>query len=120
MISARARESCQAEFDIDSFPWESTDQKKGFMNLFQFLRKHGVDPRYKDVPGRLLAAYLIQRDLESNEWWLGLVSDHFDRLNERIVELNGKLVDLERRLAGHVHAGDNLRRGIGCGKKRSR
>lgn len=75
-----------------NFKWESTEQHKGFLNLIQYLKSHcpeGADPLL------LIASYFIQKDHESNEWWLSLITDQFGRMQQEMMKLRIELHDLK-------------------------
>lgn len=74
---------------VDNFPWESSQQKEGFLNLVQYYRSFGKEP---ELPINLLATYFIQKDHESNEYWSELVSAQVSSLQSEIKFLQDKLM----------------------------
>jgi len=73
---------------IRDFKWESDEQRKGYLALVKYRMDQGdgIDHRVDRT-----AAFFIQKDHESNEWWLGLMADHMGRLEQRIAELEQRL-----------------------------
>jgi hypothetical protein len=77
---------------IEAFPWESETQKKGFQNFMQFLQK--LPSEVKQAPGMELpcaVAYFIQKDHESHEWWVDMMSKQIEMLQQEIAELKKRL-----------------------------
>ncbi len=88
---------------VDTYPWESEDQKKAFFNLVSYLRKHY--PNYPDIemgelPGLVacVSAYFIQKDIESNAHWVKLVGDQISSLIKEIQALQLQIREHERLL----------------------
>lgn len=78
------------DFERD-FPWESEDQKKGFLSLVQFVRQHIDRPLPLQIPGYILATYFIQKDHESTEWFLEYIARVTEPLEKRILLLEQQL-----------------------------
>jgi hypothetical protein len=76
---------------VEGFPWESEDQKKGFLALYQHLR--GYEWTAEDEISKLeealsvVSAWFIQRDHESNEWWNERVGDLSGRVDQELMRL---------------------------------
>ena len=65
--------------------WESEAQEKGMKALQKYLHDSG---RLTDMNSIWQSiAWLIQRDHESNEWWLKTVGDQISRLEDQIRKL---------------------------------
>ncbi len=77
---------------VEAFPWESEEQKKGYLNFVQYLAKAG---REAVIPIDLLATYFIQKDHESNEWWTEIVASQVGAANEQIALLSKRVRHLE-------------------------
>jgi hypothetical protein len=74
--------------DLHDFPWESEDQRKGYLALVQYWRKNGQDP------GLLVdstAAFFIQKDHESHEWMIEMLDRIITPLRNEIMELRREL-----------------------------
>ena len=77
---------------VETFAWESETQKKGFLALVLFLRDHRArerDVEFDPTDDTLnaIAAWFIQRDHESNEWWNERIGDLSSRFENEIVSL---------------------------------
>ena len=85
---------------IDAFEWESEAQRKGFLSLIQFMRKHGAVMEARTL--HIIACYFIQKDHESHEWWIGVIGDQIKSLEDRLMDVSHRLAVLENLL---VHGG---------------
>lgn len=69
--------------------WDSESQKKSVLSLQQYLVKLG---RLSDDQSVWAAiAYMIQKDHESQEWFVNLIGDHVKRLEDQIQSLKMEL-----------------------------
>lgn len=80
---------------VRGFKWDSENQKKSFGSLVKYLDEK-IAGGYDTMDVLLAAvAYLIQKDHESNEWWLKLMGDQIKSLEDQIKELQNKDHDRE-------------------------
>lgn len=82
------------EAAVDSFPWESQEQREGFLNFVQYKMKFGIKP---EPPVDILAAYFIQKDHESNEYWREMVGGQVTALQAEIMNLKSELAHTQQR-----------------------
>ncbi len=73
-----------------AFPWDSEEQREGFLNLVQYLRR--IDPQHRvgealTISPSALAAYFIQKNHESADWFLEHLCKVTRALEDRIVAL---------------------------------
>lgn len=79
--------------NIDCYPWESEEQRKGYLALIQYIQTRGwnapaiVDP---------IAAFFIQKDHEAQEWFVSLMADHLSRLEGEVAALREELSRLKK------------------------
>lgn len=74
--------------NVEEFPWDSEDQKKGYLNLVQYLRKvHGGSKNAVDST----AAYFIQKDHESAEYYTTLIGTQVHNLQNDIFKVQQDL-----------------------------
>lgn len=76
------------EMAIDSFEWESKEQREGYLALVHYLRKFGIQPK---LPLDYEAAFFIQKDVDSHAYWREAVGSQVGMLQEEIRSLQGKL-----------------------------
>lgn len=76
-----------SEFDaaIESFAWESEDQKKGYLALVQYLRQFGLPPK---LPIDYVATFFIQKDIDSHEYWRDMVGGQIKALQDDVMRAN--------------------------------
>jgi len=74
---------------LNSYPWESVEQKKGFLSLLKHLSDLRPNVR-KNMIGAI-CAYFIQKDHESSEWFVEILGDRVRRLEDEIVLLREEL-----------------------------
>lgn len=72
------------------FEWESETQEKGFLNLRQWLRSHGMTSELT-AEQFLIACYFIQKDHESHEWTMDMLGRVVGALQSDIKALQDKL-----------------------------
>lgn len=83
---------------LDQFPWESEDQKKGFLALVQWVDKIPVELRTDDTRNAVVAAWFIQKDHESQVWWSEAVGNQVSALQDQIKLLQNEVLELKARL----------------------
>ncbi len=71
---------------INTFPWESEEQKKGYGALIMFLRKIKHPEKFDPT-----AAWFIQKDHESHEWMIEMLSRVIGELKHEILTLRAAL-----------------------------
>ena len=77
---------------VETFPWESEDQRKGFLAFVQWVQKRGNN----DIPmSLLLACWQAQKGHESTEWIMSTVGEHVSRLENEIMELRSRINELK-------------------------
>ena len=77
------------KYFLENFPWESKEQKEGFLSLMQWLR--GIPAALTGLPLFLVFCYLVQKDHESSEWMIGVIGDRVRRLEDEIALLREEL-----------------------------
>lgn len=76
--------------EMHEFKWESVEQEKGYGNLVEWLRKRGVKyPLSSET--FLVACYFIQKDHESHEWLVEMLSRMLDDIRRDILTLKQDL-----------------------------
>ena len=73
---------------IAEFPWESEDQRKGFLSFLQWTKN--VPTRF-DLPWALLAAFWAQKDHDATAWIMKTMGEHVSRLEDEIVKLRSEI-----------------------------
>lgn len=73
---------------IESYPWESDEQREGYLALIQHLRRFGLQP---ELPLDFKSAFFIQKDIESHAYWRDLMAAQISNLENVIVETREKL-----------------------------
>lgn len=87
------------DFDValEAYPWESKDQKIGYLALVQYLLRFGVKP---DAPIDAKAAFFIQKDIDSHAYWMEMVSsqvaDLQTNLEQTMTKLDGALFRIDQ------------------------
>lgn len=66
---------------VDSFPWESEQQKEGYLNWVESERRFG---RMPELPIDTKITYLIQKNHEGNEYWVEMISSQISDLLSQI------------------------------------
>jgi hypothetical protein len=84
---------------FQKFPWESDVQKKGLSALNQWVQKLPPELRTDDTRNACVAAWFIQKDHESNEWWAKTVGDQVSGLQDQIRLLQQQVHELKSELA---------------------
>lgn len=86
----------------DTFPWESDDQRLGFLAFEKWLRDNHK-ATLVDEPSLLkcIVAFFIQKDHESNEWWRDTVADQVKSLEMQILALRTELREIRGRVDGN-------------------
>ena len=84
---------CSLRRFAELFPWESEDQKKGFLSLLRWLR---TLPPWLDIPWALLACWQAQRGKETAEWLIETMGSHVARLEDEIMKLRQEVLELRR------------------------
>ena len=84
------------EHFTENFKWENEDQKKGFLNLIQYLIKKTPDG-FEGFSPEITAAYFIQKDKESHEWWADTVAGQFEMLRKEIMSLQLQIQEIRGR-----------------------
>ena len=87
---------------VDSFPWESKEQKEGYLALVQYEKQFGYEPK---LPIDTLATFLIQKNFESHEYWRDAVGTQVKMLQDEIKRLQDEVASLIREV-------DTLQAGI--------
>jgi hypothetical protein len=80
---------------IDAFPWESEDQKRGFLAFVHWGNR--LPPEVFDDGGDLILAslaFIIQKNLEAHQWWAGVMGDQIKDLQNQIALLRDVVADL--------------------------
>lgn len=72
---------------IEAFPWESEDQKKGYLGLIQYEKQFGLEP----TPIDPRAAFFIQKMHEAAEYWRDTLGDQVSGLQGEIVRLKAEM-----------------------------
>jgi hypothetical protein len=72
----------------EDFPWESEEQRKGYLALIQYRRKLGKNPEIVVDP---TAAFFIQKDHESHEWMIEMLGRVIGELRTEILTLRTAL-----------------------------
>jgi hypothetical protein len=67
---------------VEAFPWESKDQKEGYLALVQYLRGFGVAP---EAPIDAKSAFFIQKNIDSHEYWREMVGDQISSLQAELI-----------------------------------
>lgn len=83
----------------EKFPWESEVQKKGVLALYQWFKKLPAELRTDDTRNACVAAWFIQKDHESNEWWGKVLGDQVRGLQDQIRLLQTRIHELKSELA---------------------
>lgn len=85
---------------VDEFPWESEDQRLGFLNMVQYLSKFGIEVKLplQSSISQLIAFYFIQRDHESNEHWAEVVGSQVSEIQDQISLLQRGLHECTNKL----------------------
>lgn len=83
---------------MDSFPWESKEQREGYLALVQFKMRFGLLPI---LPIDYDAVFFIQKDVESNEYWR-------DAVAQQVSELQNVIADSQESLARALSRVDQL------------
>lgn len=69
---------------IEAFPWESEEQKKGYLALVQYFRQFGKEPIQ---PFDLLPmVFMIQKNIDSHEYWREAVANQIKPLQDDLHE----------------------------------
>lgn len=68
---------------VDAFPWESKEQREGYLAWVQYERKFG---REQDGPIDTSLAFLIQKNHEAAEYWRETFSGQVDQLRMELAE----------------------------------
>lgn len=69
---------------VEEFPWESKEQKEGYLALVQYGLKFGLKP---SLPISHICAFFIQKDHESHIYWNELVGTQVRNLQDEIRSL---------------------------------
>lgn len=77
---------------IEEYPWESQEQKDGYLNFVQHLNKFGIQPTLPIDP---VVSYFVQKDLESNEYWREMVGSQVSDLVNQIKSLQEETSNLK-------------------------
>lgn len=79
-----------SEFDaaIEGFPWESEEQKQGYLALVQYERRFGYMP---NLPLDTKALFFIQKDIESHAYWTELSSTQVSDLQNILADTRERL-----------------------------
>ena len=78
---------------VEEFPWQSEEQKEGYLALVQYERGFGFAPK---LPLDTLAAFLIQKAHESNEYWREFLGTQVGGLEDQIRQLQEGLAEANR------------------------
>jgi hypothetical protein len=90
---------------VKTFPWESTEQRQGFDALQKWVGElpanivHGFG-FYSTMA--CVAAWFIQKDHESNEWWSNTVAEQVGQLENQVRLLQDRITELEKRSPLHA------------------
>ena len=87
---------------VESFPWESDEQREGYLNFVQYQRQFGMEPALPIDP---VVTYFIKKDHESNDYWRELVSS-------QVTDLQSQLRSLQQETSGLVLQTQHLRDAI--------
>lgn len=88
---------------IDTFPWESEDQKKGFSDFINYSRQFGLEPKLPIDP---IITYFIQKDHESHLWWEEHIEEFFGQLRDDMMLLRG-MIDKQQAQINELLAKNN-------------
>jgi hypothetical protein len=86
---------------IEGFDFPSEECKEGYGNLLQFMRAHGrglEDQELMTADLNLMAAYFIQKDIESTTWWRDVASSQTGSLENQILLLVEQLKKTEEKV----------------------
>lgn len=87
--------------EVYNLPWESEAQRKGFYSLVQYLKRNGFA---LDSQLAAVAAYFIQKDHESSEWWSNTVGDQISRLQKDFLLFKEQVEKTRQELNEHIAA----------------
>ena len=81
---------------VEAFPWQSEEQKEGFLAYIQYIREFGREP----VPlvDELPLLFLIQKNHEAAEYWQQTVGDQISILRQEMVAVRDQSHQLMREL----------------------
>lgn len=78
---------------IEEFPWESEEQKEGYLAFVQYQRQFGI---MAILPIRTEIAFFIQKDIDSNSYWRDMVGNQVTDLQNQIQALQEKVAESSR------------------------
>lgn len=79
----------------DEFEWESEAQEKGVLALVQYLKKFGRTALSAPSLLDLVAAWFIQKDHESNEWWSDTIGNQVNSLRSDLKIAHDEIRELK-------------------------
>lgn len=79
----------------DEFEWESEAQEKGVLTLVQYLKKFGRTALSAPSLLDLVAAWFIQKDHESNEWWSDTIGNQVNSLRSDLKIAHDEIRELK-------------------------
>lgn len=82
---------------VEKYPWDSEDQKQGYLALVHYHRKVGLSPPFPEPT----ACFFIQKDLDATEWWREAVGTQISDLQEQIRLLLLEMKSLKEKLNEH-------------------
>ena len=95
-------------FELVEYKFESEAQEKSFKSLIQFLKKESGKQDLPEIHPKwlgLVAAYFIQKEHESNEWWANTIGDQISKVHDQLhrqTKLIGELMKNVEKLEDKV------------------
>lgn len=88
----------QLEQVLDTFPWESEEQKRGVFAFLGWYRQYVTKSliAHKSYPRLendtiILVAFIAQKTHESNEWWRDTLGDQLRALQDQVKALQDQV-----------------------------
>lgn len=78
------------EYTIDRYPWDSEEQKQGYLGLISYMKRI-----VKLVPMHVMPAlaFFIQKDIDAHVYWRELVGTQITDLQNQIMVLKLQLFE---------------------------
>lgn len=84
--------------NLETFHWESEEQRKGVLSLKQYLHDRLGDATYLEDAVLLSFFYFIQKDHEGVQWMIQTFGNQIKSLQDEIVKLRKELDETNRRI----------------------
>lgn len=87
----------QSDFDValEEFPWESQEQKDGYLGYIKYARQFGLEPKLPIDP---TLTFFIQKNHEAYKWIQETFGDQITELQNQIKKIADQGVDIQREL----------------------